>query len=471
MRVSVIFAGAAAQQVGSQKEDVHLPMTLNVCTQSGCEAQKKGVTLDANWRWLHKVGSSSNCYTGNSWDPSSCPDPETCASNCGLDGVPTEDWASPYGITSDGDQLKLGFVTQGQYSRNVGSRTYLMDTEETYQMFKLKNKEFTFDVDVSQLPCGLNGALYFVQMDADGGKSKYEGNKAGAKYGTGYCDAQCPHDVKFINGEANSKDWTPSPTDPNSGVGHYGTCCAEMDIWEGNTISHAYTAHPCSVDGQTRCEGKDCGDDTSGDRYNGKCDKDGCDFAPFRLGNSTFFGPGSSFILDTTKPMTVVTQFITSDGTDSGELVEIRRKYVQGGKVIENPAAVSGGSGHVSISEDFCSAAKKDFGDVDAFSQQGGLKAMGDALEKGMVLVMSLWDDHAAHMLWLDSDYPTDQPSTKPGVARGTCATTSGDPDEVEKDHGDSSVAYCNLRVGDLDSTYDASRAPSCSAGQMSVVV
>mmetsp|Transcript_50341 Transcript_50341/g.114412 ORF Transcript_50341/g.114412 Transcript_50341/m.114412 type:complete len:97 (+) Transcript_50341:1320-1610(+) len=96
---------------------------------------------------------------------------------------------------------------------------------------------------------------------------------------------------------------------------------------------------------------------------------------------------------------------------------------------------------------------------------------MGDALEKGMVLVMSLWDDHAAHMLWLDSDYPTDQPATKPGVARGTCATTSGDPDEVEKDHGDSSVAYCNLRVGDLDSTYDASRAPSCSAGQMSVVV
>ena len=36
-------------------------------------------------------------------------------------------------------------------------------------MFKLKNKEFTFDVDVSELPCGLNGALYFVEMEADGG--------------------------------------------------------------------------------------------------------------------------------------------------------------------------------------------------------------------------------------------------------------------------------------------------------------
>merc|ERR1719310_317419 len=27
-------------------------------------------------------------------------------------------------------------------------------------------------------------------MDADGGKSKYD--NAGAQYGTGYCDAQCP---------------------------------------------------------------------------------------------------------------------------------------------------------------------------------------------------------------------------------------------------------------------------------------
>lgn len=60
--------------------------------------------------------------------------------------------------------------------------------------------EFTFDVDVSNLPCGLNGALYFSEMDADGGLSKYPTNKAGAQYGTGYCDSQCPRDLKFING-------------------------------------------------------------------------------------------------------------------------------------------------------------------------------------------------------------------------------------------------------------------------------
>ena len=57
------------------------------------------------------------------------------------------------------------------------------------------------------MPCGLNGAVYFVEMDADGGSAqaaeKGGANAAGAKYGTGYCDAQCPHDLKFMEGKAN----------------------------------------------------------------------------------------------------------------------------------------------------------------------------------------------------------------------------------------------------------------------------
>ena len=38
-------------------------------------------------------------------------------------------------------------------------------------MLKLLNKEFSFDVDLSQLDCGLNGALYLVEMAEDGGAS------------------------------------------------------------------------------------------------------------------------------------------------------------------------------------------------------------------------------------------------------------------------------------------------------------
>ena len=38
---------------------------------------------------------------------------------------------------------------------------------------------------------------------AQDGGLHYPGNSAGPAYGTGYCDAQCPHDIKWINGEAN----------------------------------------------------------------------------------------------------------------------------------------------------------------------------------------------------------------------------------------------------------------------------
>ena len=134
-------------------------------------------------------------------------------------------------------------------------------------MFNLMNREFTFDVDDSTLDCGLNGALYFVEMDADGGLSKYPTNKAGAKYGTGYCDAQCPHDVNWINGKSNSADWIASDNDANSGKGRYGSCCAELDIWEANAKSQAFTTHPCTVSEQTQCTpGTQCGDNDTGDR-------------------------------------------------------------------------------------------------------------------------------------------------------------------------------------------------------------
>ena len=184
-----------------------------------------------------------------------------------------EDYESIYGVTShhDNTAVKLRFVTNATTnskragykkkdtrflngddpeipSKNVGSRMYMLagfGGGGTYNMWKLKNRQFSFDVDVSNLPCGLNGALYFVEMAEDGGSSKYDSNSAGANYGTGYCDAQCPHDLKFIHGEANTIDWVPSTSDPNSGTGHYGSCCTEVDIWEANFMSTAYTPHTC----------------------------------------------------------------------------------------------------------------------------------------------------------------------------------------------------------------------------------
>jgi len=198
---SALLVSARAQLAGTLTTETHPALTVSKCTSSGCTTSQQSIVIDANWRWLHTKTGYTNCYTGNTWNATACPDGKTCAANCALDGA---DYSGTYGITTSGNALKLNFVTKGT-NTNVGSRTYLMaaGSQTSYQMLQLMNQEFTFDVDVSNLPCGLNGALYFSEMDADGGMAKFSTNKAGAKYGTGYCDAQCPQDIKFINGEVN----------------------------------------------------------------------------------------------------------------------------------------------------------------------------------------------------------------------------------------------------------------------------
>jgi len=456
---ALLASQVGAQQVGTQKTENHPKLTVEECTKAGgCVSQQRSVVIDANWRWTHTTSGATNCYTGNEWSSQYCPDAETCTKNCAIEGA-DEEYTNTYGVDGNGNVLTLSFVTQGPYSTNIGSRVYLLEDEDTYQLFHLKNKEFTFDVDDSNLPCGLNGALYFSQMDADGGKSKYATNEAGAKYGTGYCDAQCPHDIKFINGEANCESWTPSTTDVNSGTGKYGSCCTEFDMWEGNSISTAYTAHSCNVTAQFRCDGVACGDNdqtpggSGGHRFDGVCDKNGCDLQTYRMGSKAFYGPGSDFVIDSTKPVRVTTQFITDDGTDTGNLVEVKRTFRQGDSAVEIPQLSVGGKDFNSVSPAYCQAAVDLFKDGTNFLQKGGFEAAGLAFEKGMVLALSLWDDHYANMLWLDSCYPTQSDPSLPGVCRGTCATSSGDPKDVESKHPHAFVRYMNIRFGEIGST------------------
>ncbi|KAM0817030.1 hypothetical protein AB5N19_02832 [Seiridium cardinale] len=444
-----LLAVGKAQNVGTLTTETHPKMTWQNCAAGGsCNTVNGEVTVDANWRWLHATTGSTNCYTGNEWNTTICPDAKTCAANCALDGA---DYTGTYGASTSGDGLTLKFVTKGQYSTNIGSRMYLMSGTDKYQMFKLLGNEFTFDVDVSKLGCGLNGALYFVSMDEDGGMSKYSTNKAGAKYGTGYCDAQCPRDLKFINGQANSDQWNPSTNDANAGVGQQGSCCSEMDIWEANSISTAYTPHPCQTIGQHACSGDACGGTYSSTRYAGDCDPDGCDFNSYRQGNQDFYGKGMT--VDTSQKFTVVTQFITDS---SGSLESIKRYYVQGGKLIPNSESTIAGTSGNEIDTAYCTAQKTAFGDTDDFSSKGGLAQMGKALDQGMVLVMSLWDDHYANMLWLDSSYPLDKDASQPGIARGSCDTGSGVPADVESSQGSDTVIYSNIRFGPINSTFTA---------------
>ncbi|KAL2146753.1 hypothetical protein VTI28DRAFT_2588 [Corynascus sepedonium] len=444
---AALVGTTAAQQVGTSTTETHPKMTWQRCSSGGsCTSVNGEVVIDSNWRWVHDKNGYTNCYTGNEWNSTICADNKSCAANCALDGA---DYSGTYGASTSGNGLTLKFVTKGSYATNIGSRLYLMAGSDKYQMFTLLGNEFTFDVDVSKLGCGLNGALYFVSMDEDGGKSKYSSNKAGAKYGTGYCDAQCPRDLKFINGEANVDGWKASSNDENAGVGNYGSCCSEMDIWEANSISTAYTPHPCTTVGQHRCQGDSCGGTYSADRYGGTCDPDGCDFNTYRQGVKNFYGPGMT--VDTKKKFTVVTQFLK--GSD-GNLSEIKRFYVQDGKTIATPSSTIKGNSGNSITPEFCKTQKTAFGDRDIFNARGGFPQMSKALAAPMVLVMSIWDDHMANMLWLDSTYPVDADPNEPGKGRGTCSTSSGVPKEVESSQASDQVIFSNIKFGPIGSTF-----------------
>eukprot|EP00438_Fugacium_kawagutii_P022554 Skav202585 [mRNA] locus=scaffold1305:65778:68649:+ [translate_table: standard] len=476
--VLILIAGCCAQQPGKKPEGSPT-IAVTECSSNGCSTKDHKLVLDANWRWIHNE-KMKNCYTGNTWDTEgSCPDPKTCAENCILEGVNAGQYKNTYGVTAvPGGGVKLDFVT----GSNVGSRLFLLEDDENYKLFNLKNREFALDVDSSTVQCGMNGAMYFVEMAANGGKG-LGANNAGARFGTGYCDAQCPHetlmnflDVKFINGQANTKDWKPHPKDFSNtmGLGHYGACCAEMDIWEANNVATAYTPHPCDIDttGQYMCEGIECGDNDSGERYKGLCDKDGCDINPFRNGNESFYGQGLGFAVDSSRPMRVVTQFLTTNGRDDGDLSEIRRFYVQDGIAIASPPIMILPDEPDSITDEMWleygvkSALKDFFGNPNDFKIKGGNQAMGESLGRGHVAAFSLWDDIDVHMMWLDSCYPTDEPCTKPGVRRGTCpGGDQSSPQEVRARHPSSYVTFANVSFGEIGTTQSVyPRRPSTSS-------
>ena len=182
------IAAANGQGAGTRTKENHPKLEHEVCGATGCTKHTTGMVIDSNWRWIHVAGSTTNCYTGNLWDTKLCPDEATCSKQCVIEGA-DKDCAGTYGVTTKADKVSLQFVTEWPYTTNVGSRLYMMDNDDTnYKMFHMKNREFTFTVDDAEIDCGLNGALYFVQMDKDCGKSKYSkyNDMAGAKYGTGY---------------------------------------------------------------------------------------------------------------------------------------------------------------------------------------------------------------------------------------------------------------------------------------------
>lgn len=73
---------------------------------------------------------------------------------------------------------------------------------------------------------------------------------------------------------------------------------------------------------------------------------------------------------------------------------------------------------------------------------------MGTSLNRGAVLVLSLWDSLGSGMDWLDGLVGTD--SSTPGALRGPCTDAEAVSDPS------ASVTFSNIKVGDLYTTYQA---------------
>ena len=354
-----------AQQPGHLEQEAAPALRLNECDETGCQTLRLDAVLDANWRWLHAVDGYQSCFTGSSWDASICADADACASKCALEAVSTQKYATTYGVRALDDprwDVELAYVTGG----NVGSRLYAA-SKDSYHPFRLLGKEIAFDVDLSSLPCGLNAAVYLVAADLSGALGG--GNAAGFRYGTGYADAQCPKDLKFVRGRANL-DFQAS------------SCATEIDLFEANSRATSFTLHPC-LDQQ--------------------CDRSGAGINPYREGLRDLYGPGLK--VDSSRPFRVLTSF----RADGDRLVEVSQRFESGGVVTEP----------LRVTSETIEAQASRFREKSEFDGAGGWASLTKALRDGMVLVLSIWDDAATGMRWLDSTFPPG--ASGEGATRGPC--------------------------------------------------
>lgn len=202
-----------------------------------------------------------------------------------------------------------------------------------------------------------------------------------------------------------------------------------MDLLESNALAQAMTPHACNISGVYLCTSDDeCGQDV------GVCDEWGCGWNPYVYNVTSFYGPDANYTIDTTRVFTVVTQFRTDASDDT--LAEIRRLYVQDGRVVHNAAVTTGDLTTDVMNDAYCNAT------ASWFQQRGGLADMGEALGRGMVLVFSIWDDTGGFMNWLDSG------------SAGPCDATEGDPVLIVEEHPNVSVRFEKVRYGEIGSTF-----------------
>lgn len=197
LAIAPLLWGLVAAQSPDNTTEVHPKLTTYKCTKSGgCVAQHTALVLEASQHKIYQRDHPDYNCGDSTVNATACPDEATCQQNCILQG--NSDYTNN-GVFTNGSDLTLVMLGANGTQEN-SPRIYLLnEAEDAYEMMHLTGQEFTFDVDVSKLPCGMNSALYLSEMEARGGQEGSDLAVAGAPYGTGYCDAQC-YTTPFQNG-------------------------------------------------------------------------------------------------------------------------------------------------------------------------------------------------------------------------------------------------------------------------------
>ena len=186
-------------------------------------------------------------------------------------------WSKEY-VAVNGNSITLSRGGRVYLSSNASNDIKL----GSFWEMPVLGKRLSFDVDMSDVGCNCNGALYLVSMPAYNSAQQPEPGKT-SEY---YCDA--------------------------NQVG--GTYCPEMDVFEANKYAMASTAHTC---------------DYHAPHYYSSCDRGGCGTNVLDQHNGQF-GPGKE--IDTNKPFTLSVAFITAG---NGRLQTVNNYFYQDGRTIQ----------------------------------------------------------------------------------------------------------------------------------------
>jgi len=213
-------------------------------------------------------------------------------------------------------------------------------TPISYRQFSLVNRDLSFDVDLSGVPCGCNGAIYLVGMSSPN------------QWNSNYCDIQMSGDQR----------------------------CLEVYLLEGNAKAVQSTLHTAEGKGN---EGH-------------SCNQDGC-YASLGKDRSTahLYGPGASEGIDTSRPFTVSATFREAHDENGAPGVAYDVTLMQSDSV--------SGSGSSRSVHFFDSEAVAGSHSADGSPQPvpaADRTRTRDALLNKMVLVVSLWT--ADDLSWLD---------------------------------------------------------------------